>query len=93
MLATPKRIDTLLPKGWPSRVRSAVVHAISMSNVVFTVTRSRGENTSTLGWGSRPRTAPQGAGQAALTWDDAHTAVPAGRSLPAPQPALGEHVP
>ena len=44
MLATPKRIEALLPKGWPSRVRSAVVHAISMSNVVFTFTRSHGVN-------------------------------------------------
>jgi hypothetical protein len=44
MLATPKRVATLLPKGWPHRVRSAVVHAISMSNVVFTVTRSHAEN-------------------------------------------------
>jgi hypothetical protein len=34
----------LLPKNWPNRVRSAVVHAISMSNVVFTVTRSHAEN-------------------------------------------------
>ena len=44
MLATPKRIGALLPKGWPGHVRSAVVHAISMSNVVFTVTRSHAEN-------------------------------------------------
>ena len=44
MLATPKRVGALLPKGWPSRVRSAVVHAISMSNVVFAVTRSHAEN-------------------------------------------------
>jgi hypothetical protein len=44
MFTTPKRIGALLPKGWPNRVRSAVVHAISMSNVVFTVTRSHGEN-------------------------------------------------
>jgi transposase-like protein len=44
MLATPKRIAALLPKGWPTRVRSAVVHAISMSNVVFAVTRSHAEN-------------------------------------------------
>ena len=44
MLATPKRVGMLLPKGWPRRVRSAVVHAISMSNVVFTVTRSHAEN-------------------------------------------------
>ena len=44
MLATPKRVGMLLPKGWPRRVRSAVVHAISMSNVVFAVTRSHAEN-------------------------------------------------
>ncbi len=31
MLATPKRVGALLPKGWPNCVRSAVVHAISMS--------------------------------------------------------------
>ncbi len=33
-----------LPKGWPRRVRSAVVHAVSMANVVFTITRSQAEN-------------------------------------------------
>ena len=44
MLSSPSRAGTLLPKGWPRRVRSAVVHAVSMSNVVFTVTRSHGEN-------------------------------------------------
>ncbi len=33
-----------LPKGWPRRVRSAVVHAVSMANVVFTVTRGQAEN-------------------------------------------------
>ncbi len=33
-----------LPKGWPRRVRSAVIHAVSMANVVFTVTRSQAEN-------------------------------------------------
>jgi len=44
MLATPKRVGALLPKGWPHRVRSAVVHAISMSNVAFAVTRSQAEN-------------------------------------------------
>ena len=44
MPATPKRLGRLLPRNWPSQVRSAVVHAISMSNVVFTVTRSHGEN-------------------------------------------------
>ena len=44
MLTSPSRVGTLLPKNWPRRVRSAVVHAISMSNVVFTVTRSHGEN-------------------------------------------------
>ena len=44
MLSSPSRVGTLLPKGWPRRVRSAVVHAISMSNVVFTVTRGHAEN-------------------------------------------------
>jgi len=44
MLAAPKRIGMLLHKNWPLRVRSAVVHAISMSNVVFTITRSHAEN-------------------------------------------------
>ena len=44
MLGSRGRVDALLPKGWPRRVRSAVVHAISMSNVVFTVTRSHAEN-------------------------------------------------
>jgi putative transposase len=36
--------DVLLPKGWPRRVRSAAIHAVSLANVVFTVTRSRAEN-------------------------------------------------
>ena len=44
MLRSAKHLGTLLPKGWPRQVRSAVVHAISMSNVVFTVTRSHAEN-------------------------------------------------
>jgi len=44
MLETPTRVGTLLHKGWPRHVRSAVVHAISMSNVVFTVTRGHAEN-------------------------------------------------
>jgi len=44
MLETPTRVGALLPKGWSRHGRSAVVHAISMSNVVFTVTRSHGEN-------------------------------------------------
>ncbi len=33
-----------LPKGWPRRVRSAAIHAMSLANVVFTVTRGRAEN-------------------------------------------------
>ncbi len=33
-----------LPKGWPRFVRSAIVHAVSMANVVFTVTRGHAEN-------------------------------------------------
>jgi len=33
-----------LPKGWSRRVRSAIVHAISIANVVFTATRARAAN-------------------------------------------------
>ena len=43
MLDSSRRLG-LLPKGWPRRVRLAVVNAISMSNVVFAVTRSHAEN-------------------------------------------------
>ncbi len=44
MLGKPKHDGIPLPKGWPRQVRSAVVHAISMANVVFTVTRGHAEN-------------------------------------------------
>jgi transcriptional regulator with XRE-family HTH domain len=44
MLASSRPNGAPLPKNWPRRVRSALVHAISMSNVVFTVTRSHAEN-------------------------------------------------
>jgi len=33
-----------LPQHWPRRVRSAVVHAVSMANTAFTVTLSHAEN-------------------------------------------------
>jgi len=33
-----------LPNHWPRRVRSAVVHAVSMANVAFTIARSRAEH-------------------------------------------------
>ena len=33
-----------LPKHWPRRVRSAVVHAVSMASVAFTATRVQAEN-------------------------------------------------
>jgi hypothetical protein len=33
-----------LPRHWPRRVRSAVVHAVSMANLAFTVTRAHAEN-------------------------------------------------
>ena len=33
-----------LPKHWSRRVRSAVVHAVSMANVAFTATQARAEN-------------------------------------------------
>jgi len=35
-----------LPKNWPRNVRSAVVHAVSMANVAFTVTRDDAESRS-----------------------------------------------
>ena len=38
------QFGTVLPKHWPRGIRSALVHAISMSNVVFTVTRSQRRN-------------------------------------------------
>jgi transcriptional regulator with XRE-family HTH domain len=44
MLDSSRHLGAPLPKNWPRRVRSAVVHAISMSNVVFAVTRSHAEN-------------------------------------------------
>ena len=37
--------DTIpLPRNWPRRVRSAVIHAVSMANVAFAVSRSRDEH-------------------------------------------------
>ena len=33
-----------LPKAWPRRVRSAVVHAVSMANVAFTASRAHAQN-------------------------------------------------
>jgi hypothetical protein len=36
--------DVRLPKHWPRRVRSAVVHAVSMASVAFTATQARAEN-------------------------------------------------
>jgi len=33
--------STPLPKHWPRRVRSAVIHAVSMANVAFTATQAR----------------------------------------------------
>ena len=44
MRVSSSQLGTVLPKNWPRRVRSALVHAISMSNVVFAVTRSHAEN-------------------------------------------------
>jgi len=35
---------TPLPKHWPRRVRSAIVHAVSMANVAFTASQARAEN-------------------------------------------------
>jgi hypothetical protein len=42
----PARLATTiapLPKHWPRRVRSAIVHAISMANVAFTASQARVE--------------------------------------------------
>ncbi len=44
MTASHDRIVIPLPKLWPRRVRSAAIHAVSLANVVFTVTRGRAEN-------------------------------------------------
>jgi hypothetical protein len=33
-----------LPKCWPRPIRSAALHAVSLANVVFAVTRSQAEN-------------------------------------------------
>jgi hypothetical protein len=30
-----------LPEHWPRHVRSAIVHAVSMANVAFTITQAR----------------------------------------------------
>lgn len=40
----PRSASIPLPKGWPRRVRSAVVHAVSMANTAFAVTRGHAEN-------------------------------------------------
>ena len=43
-MAPAKRDTELeLPAGWPRRVRSAVVHAISMASAAFAVARARAE--------------------------------------------------
>ena len=41
MTATGSHPGIPLPAHWPRRVRSAIVHAVSMANVVFTATRAR----------------------------------------------------
>ncbi len=44
-MGTTRRDHSLpLPKGWSRRVRSAVVQAVSMANVIFTATRGQAEN-------------------------------------------------
>lgn len=40
MLDSAVRRNLLLPKGWPSRVRSSVVHAVSLAH--FSLTFARG---------------------------------------------------
>jgi putative transposase len=44
MLVHPRRRAIPLPKDWPGRVRSAVVYAVSMANVAFTMTRAQAAN-------------------------------------------------
>jgi transcriptional regulator with XRE-family HTH domain len=36
--------DVRLPKAWPRRVRSAIVHAVSIANLAFTATQAQTEN-------------------------------------------------
>ena len=40
MLRSAQNDGMPLPKGWPLCIHSAIVHAVSMANVAFTVTRS-----------------------------------------------------
>src|SRR5512139_1618358 len=44
MPAIDYRFRACLPRDWPRRVRSAAIHAVSMANVIFAVTRSHAEN-------------------------------------------------
>jgi hypothetical protein len=44
MLARNRMDGLRLPKLWPRRVRSAVVHGVSLANVAFTISRNRPVN-------------------------------------------------
>jgi len=43
MIPTGSQRGTPLPSHWPCRVRSAIVHAVSMANVAFTIVRAHAE--------------------------------------------------
>ena len=44
-MVTTKQSDRFpLPRHWSRQVRSAIVHAVSMANVAFTIARSRAEH-------------------------------------------------
>ena len=44
MFGEPSRPTILLPKQWPSQVRSGVLHAISLAHFTLTFTRSWAAN-------------------------------------------------
>jgi len=44
MISTGSYRATPLPKHWPRRVRSAIVHAVSIANVALTATQAHAEN-------------------------------------------------
>src|SRR5712691_9265270 len=44
MLATPGDLEFPLPKGWPRRIRSAVIHTISLAHASLTHARSVAAN-------------------------------------------------
>src|SRR5262245_5504456 len=51
MAGSRSSFSTALPTGWPKRVRSAILHVISMTHVALTATRSHAANN----WNTRIR--------------------------------------